>query len=103
MTSSGDTDSDVAALDCRETVRRLWDYLDHQLSDEESRAVDAHLAHCDQCPPHFTYERAFLDAVRAARAERGANARLRDRVHNLLGLDRSAGNIAIDAAGHGDE
>lgn len=77
---------DVGILDCRETVRRLWDYLDHQLSESETRAVDAHLADCDHCPKHFTFEREFLAAVRLARAERGASAALRGRVRELLGM-----------------
>lgn len=73
-------------FDCRETVRRLWDYLDHELSPEEARAVDAHLEQCDRCPSHFTFERAFLAAVRSARAERGATAALRNRVRSILGM-----------------
>ena len=84
------TDSqDVVQFDCRETVRRLWDYLDHELSEAEVLAVDAHLASCDRCPPHFTFERAFLEAVRAARREQGAHAALRDRVRDILGLEAS--------------
>ena len=71
-------------FDCRETVRRLWDYLDHELSDAEVHDVDAHLANCERCPPHFAFERAFLTAVRAARDERGAHAALRDRVLTIL-------------------
>ncbi len=76
----------VAPFDCRETVRRLWDYLDHELSDAETRAVDAHLAECEKCPKHFAFERAFLAALRAARAEQGASADLRDRVRSILGV-----------------
>ncbi len=76
----------VQTFDCRETVRRLWDYLDHELSDSETRAVDAHLADCDRCPKHFTFEREFLAAVRLARTERGASAALRGRVRELLGM-----------------
>ncbi len=78
--------SSIEVFDCRETVRRLWDYLDHALSDTETRAVEAHLADCDRCPKHFTYEREFLAAVRLARAERGASAALRGRVRELLGM-----------------
>lgn len=76
----------IDVFDCRETVRRLWDYLDHELSPGEVRAVEAHLADCDRCPKHFTFEREFLAAVRMARAERGANAELRGRVRELLGM-----------------
>lgn len=64
------TDSNATALqfDCEQTVRRLWDYLDGQLAPIDLAAVDAHLAECDRCPPHFEFERRFLNAVRAARA-----------------------------------
>jgi len=74
----------VAPFDCRETVRRLWDYLDHELSETERQAVDAHLAECERCPKHFAFEQAFLAALRTAREERGANAALRDRVRSIL-------------------
>lgn len=76
-------------FDCRETVRRLWDYLDHELSEAEVRAVDAHLADCDRCPKHFAFERAFLAALRTARAEQGASAALRDQVRAILGVGGS--------------
>lgn len=80
-------DNDTTAFDCLETVRRLWDYLDHELNPAEVCALDAHLAQCDRCPPHFEFERAFLAAVRTAREERGANAALRDRVRAILGMN----------------
>jgi hypothetical protein len=44
------------------------------------RAIDAHLARCTNCPPHFRFERTFLDAVRAARAEHAHVPALRTRV-----------------------
>lgn len=79
-------EQDVGPFDCRETVRRLWDYLDHELSDAEVRAVDAHLANCDRCPKHFAYEQAFLAALRTARVQQGAGAALRTQVRDILGL-----------------
>ncbi|MBL0169898.1 MAG: zf-HC2 domain-containing protein [Gemmatimonadaceae bacterium] len=57
----------IPVFDCEQTVRRLWDYLDGQLGSVDRRAVDAHLADCDRCPPHFEFERRFLETVRAAR------------------------------------
>lgn len=76
----------VADFDCRETVRRLWDYLDGELGEAEVRAVDAHLARCTRCPEHFAFERAFLAAMRAAREEQGASDTLRARVCDILGM-----------------
>ena len=76
-----------APMDCEAVVRRLWAYLDGALGDAELRAVDAHLAECVHCPPHFAFERAFLRAVAAARVEHGEPARLRARVLDALAAD----------------
>ena len=92
---------DLPAFDCQQTVRRLWDYLDGQLETIDLRAVDAHLAHCEKCPPHFVFEHRFLQAVRASRAatvtpERSKTLALRDRVVAMLAAEgelRNPGNF----------
>jgi anti-sigma factor (TIGR02949 family) len=71
---------------CEETVRRLWDYLDRRLSQDDLDAIDRHLADCDKCPPHFDIERRFLDAVRAARSDAVAPDELRARILGILRL-----------------
>ena len=88
MTTTSES-TEGAMLDCLATVRKLWDYLDHELTPVEVKEVDEHLARCELCPPHFEFERAFLDAVRKAREERGASAAVRDRVRYILGLNSS--------------
>ncbi len=67
-TTQVDGQDNSPVFDCEQTVRRLWDYLDGQLGPIDTAAVDAHLAECDRCPPHFEFERRFLDAVRDARS-----------------------------------
>ena len=89
MTSSV-SGGEALVFDCREAVRRLWDYLDRELVEIEVVAVDVHLRECDRCPGHFEFERAFLAAVHAARDERVASAKLRDRVRAILGLSDQA-------------
>ena len=80
----------LPVFDCMETVRRLWDYLDRELSDDDMAAIDAHLAACSQCPPHFTFERQFLAALKAARSQDGASSGLRARVRVALEQGSSA-------------
>lgn len=91
-------------FDCRETVMRLWDYLDHELDEASTRAVDAHLERCERCPPHFIFERRLLDAIRAVRASGGASTTLRTRVAALLGVDPTTPWTAAtgDTEGHHD-
>lgn len=89
MTTTADN-PEVRRFSCEETVRRLWDYLDHELNEADLLAIDSHLALCASCPPHFTFEHAFLAAVRAARQTRpGASATLRDHVRLILKLERA--------------
>lgn len=49
---------------CLETVRRLDDYLDRELSAPERREVERHLETCDACLRRFQFEAAVLDDVR---------------------------------------
>ena len=48
-------------------MRRLRDCLDAELDEARAAAVEAHLARCAQCPPHFVFAREMLDAVAASR------------------------------------
>ena len=50
---------------CEETFRRLDDYLDRELSAEETRLVEEHLAICLLCTQEFTFEAGVLHHVRA--------------------------------------
>ncbi len=89
---------DVPVLDCEQTVRLLWDYLDRQLSALDVQAVDQHLRACrTNCASHFAFERAFLEVVHQARPQCVASDVLRTRVRELVhagpsdtfGLERS--------------
>lgn len=60
----------AAPIDCETTVRRLWDFLDGRLPPWAHDEVEAHLAACALCPPHF----AFARAIQAALAAEGAQA-----------------------------
>jgi anti-sigma factor (TIGR02949 family) len=49
---------------CLETVRRLDDYLDRELSPAETHEVERHLEVCDHCLKRFQFEGAVLDDLR---------------------------------------
>jgi anti-sigma factor RsiW len=75
-------------LNCEQTVRRLWDYLDRQLSALDTEAVDQHLRDCKaSCASHFAFERSFLQLVHAARPRNVATDTLRLRIAALVGSD----------------
>ncbi len=49
---------------CLETVRRLDDYLDRELSERERHEVERHLETCDRCLQRFRFEAAVVDDLR---------------------------------------
>ena len=76
-----------AAIDCETAVRRLWDYLDGRLAALSHAEVEAHLATCAHCPPHFVFARAMQTALAAsapAQPRDGEDERLRERVRAAL-------------------
>jgi anti-sigma factor (TIGR02949 family) len=79
-------------IDCQETMRQLWDYLDDELTEEKMAAIRTHLAACQECYPQYDFERAFLEAVAASQRERRAPGALRLRIRAAL---REAGLAGV--------
>lgn len=73
-----------APIDCDTAVRRLWDFLDGELRAVSAAEVEAHLATCERCVPHFTFATGMLDAVAASRRVPGDLGSLRQRVVTSL-------------------
>ncbi len=49
---------------CKETIARLEDYLDRELSAEELRRVERHLKICHHCTRKFGFEKELLGHMR---------------------------------------
>ena len=70
-------------IDCREAVRRMWAYLDHELAAKPVSEFEAHLESCQRCCGELEFSR----HLRAMVAEEGAPtvpSDLRSRVEILL-------------------
>ena len=67
-------------LSCADAFTRLNDYVDRELSAEETAQVERHLEVCTQCAGEFDLERELLAHLRAAlrriRAPRDLMARI---------------------------
>lgn len=57
------------SFDCEETYRRVQDYLDRELSPEETRLVREHLDGCGICAEEYVFEASVLRRVRQCLAE----------------------------------
>ena len=77
----------LGLLSCKETIARLDDYIDRELSPQESKLVARHLKICHQCAKRFAFETELVEGLRQ---------RLRhiDAPADLLGKIR----ISLDAA-----
>jgi anti-sigma factor (TIGR02949 family) len=69
---------------CLETVRRLDDYLDRELSATETVEVERHLEVCDRCLKRFQFEGAVLDELRIKLRRVPVPETLEDRLRKLL-------------------
>ena len=72
------------SFDCDETFRRLDDYLDRELSEAETAAVEEHLRGCLRCSEEFSVERELLDGIKAKLSRLRVPDRLKSRIAALL-------------------
>jgi anti-sigma factor (TIGR02949 family) len=80
----------ASSFDCETVVRALWDYLDRELDEADTRAIDAHLAECEHCRAHAIFEQKLIDQIRALRAQHDEPHALRVRVLDMLRRTRPA-------------
>ena len=65
---------------CEEAFRRLDDFLDRQLSLEETRLVEEHLRVCEACTREFAFEASVLNGVKQKLRQLAAPADLVTRI-----------------------
>jgi anti-sigma factor (TIGR02949 family) len=79
------------SLSCREVFLRLNDYVDRELSPEETRLVAEHLAACAWCMGEYRFETTVVRSVRSTVARISAPDDLRKRVLFAFGEDAAGG------------
>lgn len=82
--------SSTAELDCTDTVRRLYDFLDGELTEERRQKIRAHLDHCGPCEEVFEFE-ADLRRVIADRCKDRVPEQLRRRIAEAIDHERLNG------------
>jgi hypothetical protein len=76
--------SDLDPYECESAIKRLNDYLDHQLSDGERLVVLKHLEICRPCLRRFTFEQTLIISLRQKITCVCIPGPLRDKLHALL-------------------
>jgi len=69
---------------CQEAVKRLTDFLSHELQPDEEEQVQRHLSQCKGCFAKFHFEEKLLHTIRERVNSVRAPGALRDRILGLL-------------------
>jgi len=69
---------------CEEAFRRLDDYLDRELTPEETALVHEHLETCAGCAREFNFEASVLRGVRAKLRQIDLPESLQSRILDVL-------------------
>ena len=70
-------------INCQEAVKKLYEYLDRQLTEEEAVEVIEHLERCPPCNDHFRFEEGILTRVSQACRQVEVPATLLERVRKI--------------------
>lgn len=71
-------------IDCREAVRRMWAYLDHELAARPISEFEAHLDTCQRCCGELEFNRHLRDFVADKTPALPVPPELRSRLEILL-------------------
>lgn len=69
---------------CQEAVRRLTEFLDHELRPDEEEMVKRHLLVCHGCFARFQFEETLLGTIRERLQAVRAPSDLHDRILRLI-------------------
>jgi mycothiol system anti-sigma-R factor len=70
----------MSGMDCGDCVKKLYAFLDTELSADEVAQVRKHLDGCDDCDDNFVFEARFLEQIRDCCTSDVAPVELRRRV-----------------------
>lgn len=75
--------SDTDNIGCEQALRRLLEFIDRELSDDERDKVERHLHTCRSCFSRMEFERQLKQRLSALSAEE-VPQESRDRIRNLI-------------------
>jgi anti-sigma factor (TIGR02949 family) len=84
--------SSLDRVTCEDAFRKIDDFLDRELTEEELARIDGHLEICAACASEFEFERSVLDGVRAKLRRVAAPPDLLARISLLIAADRDDGS-----------
>ena len=74
----------VDRFTCEQVFRRLDDYLDRELTEQEMHLVQEHLAMCEWCARMYEFHGEILDGLKQRLSRLPASPSLLSRIHTAL-------------------
>jgi mycothiol system anti-sigma-R factor len=71
-------------INCREAVRQMWAYLDHELAAKPVSEFEAHLETCQRCCGELEFSRHLRKMVTDKEGSQAMPPELRSRIEILL-------------------
>jgi anti-sigma factor (TIGR02949 family) len=71
-------------IDCKEAVRRMWAYLEHELAAKPVAEFEAHLDTCQRCCGELEFSRHLREKVAEGEGAPPMPPELRSRIEILL-------------------
>lgn len=71
-------------IDCREAVRRMWAYLEHELPAAPTAEFETHLDACQRCCGELEFSRHLREMVVERAAMPAVPADVRARIDELI-------------------
>jgi anti-sigma factor (TIGR02949 family) len=87
---------DVDRFTCEEVFRRLDDFVDRELTAEETRRVEEHLETCEACASEYAFEVSLIRSVREKLRHIDVPESLLERVSTTLARERVEGGAGGD-------
>lgn len=76
-------------INCKEAAKKLYEYLDRQLTDAEAAEVREHLERCPPCLDYYRFEEGVLTRVGQVCREVQVPATLVERVRKMCAESQS--------------
>ena len=73
---------------CEAAIRRLNEYLDHELTEADRVTVLKHLEFCRPCMSRFTFEQTLVISIRQKISHLCVPLTLKEKLHSLLRNDK---------------
>lgn len=75
--------SDKNPINCEEALKRLFEYIDHELNDHKHEEMEEHLSRCRSCYSRLEFEKRLQQHVKSVTKQKAPLA-LEGKIKNLI-------------------